>query len=54
MRNVCQASNWSNKTMTAELFYDDAYLRQFDAAITAVDKKDGQLRVALDLSLIHI
>ena len=34
--------------MTAELFYVDAYLREFDAAITAVDKKDGQLRVALD------
>ena len=34
--------------MTAELFYDDAYIREFDAAITAVDKKDGRLLVALD------
>ena len=34
--------------MTAELFYDDAYIREFDALITAVDKQDGKLRVALD------
>ena len=34
--------------MTAELFYDDAYIREFDAVITAVDKQDGKLRIALD------
>lgn len=39
--------------MNAELFYDDAYLREFDAAITAVDKKDGQLRVALDRTAFY-
>ena len=39
--------------MTAELFYDDAYMREFDAAITAVDKKDGQLRVALDRTAFY-
>ncbi len=39
--------------MTAELFYDDAYMREFDAAITAVGKKDGQLRVALDRTAFY-
>ena len=39
--------------MTTELFYDDAYLRQFDANITAVDKKDGRLRVALDRTAFY-
>lgn len=39
--------------MAALLFYDDAYLREFDAAITAVDKKDGQLRVALNRTAFY-
>ena len=39
--------------MTAELFYDDAYIREFDAAITAVDKQDGKLRVALDRTTFY-
>ncbi len=39
--------------MTTELFYDDAYLQAFDASITAVDKKDGQLRVALNRTAFY-
>ena len=39
--------------MTALLFYEDAYLQEFDAAITAVEKKDGQLRIALDRSAFY-
>ncbi len=39
--------------MTAELYYEDAYMREFDAAITAVDKKDGRLRVALDSTIFY-
>ena len=39
--------------MTTELFYDDAYLQAFDAAITAVDKKDGQPRVALNRTAFY-
>jgi len=39
--------------MTTELFYDDAYLQEFDAAITAVDKKDGRPRVALSRTAFY-
>ena len=53
LRDLCLARNWSHKPMTAELFYDDAYLRQFDAKITAVDKKDGRLRIALDRTAFY-
>jgi len=53
LRDLCLARNWSHKPMTAELFYDDAYLRQFDAKITAVDKKDARLRIALDRTAFY-
>jgi len=39
--------------MTELLFYDDSYLQEFDAAIVAVDKKDGRLRVALDRTAFY-
>lgn len=39
--------------MTTELFYDDAYLQDFDAVITAVDKKDGRLRVELNRTAFY-
>jgi misacylated tRNA(Ala) deacylase len=39
--------------MTAHLYYDDAYLREFDAAITTVNKKDGHLLVALDRTAFY-
>jgi misacylated tRNA(Ala) deacylase len=39
--------------MTDLLFYDDSYLRDFDATIVAVDKKEGRLRVALDRTAFY-
>lgn len=39
--------------MTTELYYEDAYLREFDAAIVAVDKKDGRPRVALNRTAFY-
>lgn len=38
--------------MTALLYYDDAYLREFDATVTAVDSQDG-LRIALDRTAFY-
>ena len=34
--------------MTEKLFYQDAYLKEFDAVITEVREKDGKILVALD------
>ena len=39
--------------MTALLYYDDAYIQDFDAVITAVDKKEGHLRIALDRTAFY-
>lgn len=39
--------------MTVQLYYDDAYMREFDARITAVEKSDGQLRIALDRTAFY-
>jgi misacylated tRNA(Ala) deacylase len=39
--------------MTALLFYDDAYQQEFDASITAVEKKDDLLRIALDRTAFY-
>jgi misacylated tRNA(Ala) deacylase len=38
--------------MTDLLYYDDAYLQEFDARVTAVDASDG-LRVALDRTAFY-
>ena len=39
--------------MTALLYYDDSYLHEFAAKITAVEKKDGHLRIALDRTAFY-
>ena len=39
--------------MTELLYYDDAYLNQFDALVTDVDMTDGQLRVDLDRTAFY-
>ena len=39
--------------MTALLFYDDAYQQEFDASITAVEKKGDLLRIALDRTAFY-
>lgn len=39
--------------MTVELYYKDAYQREFEGKITAVDKKDGRLRVSLDSTIFY-
>lgn len=39
--------------MTDLLFYDDAYLKEFDAAVTAVDSGDKGTRVALDRTAFY-
>jgi misacylated tRNA(Ala) deacylase len=39
--------------MTELLYYQDAYTREFDAAITAAEEKDGKTRVALDRTAFY-
>jgi misacylated tRNA(Ala) deacylase len=39
--------------MTELLFYDDAYLREFDTVVTAVDTGDKGTRVALDQTAFY-
>jgi misacylated tRNA(Ala) deacylase len=39
--------------MTTMLYYEDAYTREFDAAVTAVEEKDGKVRVALDRTAFY-
>ena len=39
--------------MTELLYYDDAYLREFDATVTAVETTDGKTRVALDRTAFY-
>ena len=39
--------------MTELLYYADAYTREFDAMVTAVDTTDGHLRVALDRTAFY-
>ncbi len=39
--------------MTDLLYYDDAYLREFDATVTAVEDADGKTRVALDRTAFY-
>ncbi|MBI1295705.1 alanyl-tRNA editing protein [bacterium] len=39
--------------MTELLYYNDAYTRDFDATVTAVDEADGKTRVALDRTAFY-
>ncbi len=39
--------------MTGLLYYEDAYLREFDATVTAVEMVDGQTRFALDRTAFY-
>jgi misacylated tRNA(Ala) deacylase len=39
--------------MTDLLYYDDAYTREFDAAVTAVEEKGGKTRVALTRTVFY-
>ena len=39
--------------MTESLYYADAYMREFDATVTAVDDSTGSLRVVLDRSAFY-
>lgn len=39
--------------MTDLLYYDDAYLREFTATITAVDTRDDAVRIALDRTAFY-
>jgi misacylated tRNA(Ala) deacylase len=39
--------------MTTLLYYEDAYTREFDAAVTAVEEKEGKVRVALDRTAFY-
>ena len=39
--------------MTERLYYDDAYLTEFDAVVTACEEKDGQYHVYLDRSAFY-
>ncbi len=43
----------NEEKMTELLYYDDAYLREFDATVAAMQKKDGMLRVALDRTAFY-
>lgn len=53
-RKLC--TNFKNKgsrAMTKKLFYDDAYLKEFDAEVVAVKEKGGKLLVCLDQSAFY-
>ena len=39
--------------MTVLLYYDDAYQREFDAIVTAVDLATGKTRVVLDRTAFY-
>ena len=39
--------------MTDRLYYDDPYLREFDATVTAVERRDNRARVALDRTAFY-
>ncbi len=39
--------------MTEQLYYDDAYLKEFTATVMTVDEKAGQTRVALDRTAFY-
>ena len=39
--------------VTERLYYDDPYLREFDAVVTRVDAQDGQTRIWLDRSAFY-
>ena len=39
--------------MTERLYYDDAYLTEFDAAVTSCDECDGRYHVYLDRSAFY-
>lgn len=39
--------------MTELLYYNDAYTKDFDATVTAVEEKDGKMRVALDRTAFY-
>ena len=39
--------------MTERLYYADAYLREFDAAVTRVDRRDGRTAVFLDRTAFY-
>lgn len=39
--------------MTRQLYYEDAYVRSFDATVTAVEQTDKGLRVALDQTAFY-
>ena len=39
--------------MTERLYYDDAYLTEFDARVTACDERNGAFRVRLDRSAFY-
>ena len=39
--------------MTERLYYADAYLREFDASVVRVEKRDGKTRVVLDRTAFY-
>ena len=39
--------------MTERLYYDDAYLTEFDAAVTECVERDGKCHVRLDRSAFY-
>ena len=39
--------------MTEKLYYQDAYLKEFDAVITEVTEEDGKTRIALDATAFY-
>lgn len=44
-------TKWGN--MTERLYYEDAYLKEFDATVTAVKGNEGVVRVALDRTAFY-
>src|SRR5438128_12322903 len=39
--------------MTERLYYSDAYLREFDASVVRVDRRDGRTAIVLDRTAFY-